>query len=124
MSTRYSELTLQEFGASSSPVAAAQNAIGQSAEINRLLTAAVVSRRFCQLLLANPVAALTAGYRGEAFRLSADEMRQVTAIRASSLQDFAQQLYKSAEMDSVSAPVYETYQSPVKLAFSTRTMGA
>ncbi len=115
---------VQEFGVSSAPAPAGRNEIGQSTEINRLLTAAVVSRRFCQLLLANPVAALTAGYRGEAFRLSADEMHRVMAIRASSLQDFAQQLQKNAETDSDAAPVYETYQSPVKLAFSARGMGA
>lgn len=124
MSTRYAQLMVQEFGVSSASVAIAQNAIGQSTEINRLLTAAVVSRRFCQLLLANPVAALTAGYRGESFRLNADEMRRVTAIRASSLQDFAQQLLKNAEADPDTARVYETYQPPVRIAFSARGMGA
>lgn len=122
MSTRYSQQKVQEWGATTAPATEAQNAIGQSTEINRLLTAAVVSRRFCQLLLANPVAALTAGYRGEAFRLNAEEMHRVTTIRASSLQDFARQLLQSPEPDSDAGHTYEPYSPPVRLAFSTRSL--
>ncbi|GEM_PF-783824 len=118
MSTRYPQLTAQEFGTQPLPAHDTPKELGQSAEINRLLTAAVVSWRFRQILLTNPVAALTSGYRGEAFRLNAEEVRQVTAIRASSLQEFALQLLKNAETDSNNARVYENYQSPVRLAFS------
>ncbi len=118
MSTRYIPLTVQEFGVYPLSTHDAPNALGQSSEINRLLTAAVVSRRFRQLLLTHPAAALTAGYRGESFHLNADEMRQVMAIRASSLQDFSQQLLRGAETESEQSHVYEPYQSPVKLAFS------
>jgi len=119
MSTRYSQLTVQEFGAQPLPATDTPKVLGQSSEINRLLTAAVVSRGFRQILLANPMAALTAGYRGESFCLNAEEMRQVTAIRAASLQEFALQLLNNAETESNNERVYETYQSPVRLAFSS-----
>lgn len=61
-------------------------------EISRLLTAAVVNRRFCQLLLANPACALAHGYNGEAFRLDSEARDRVLAIRAQNLADFATQL--------------------------------
>lgn len=63
-----------------------------SVELNRLLVAAVVSRRFCQLLLSSPLIALTAGYRGQPFKLTPAERNHVLAIHAASLQDFACQL--------------------------------
>lgn len=55
-----------------------QSAIVQTSEINRLLTAAVVNRRFCRLLLTNPLAALAQGYRGEAFRLNPEEVHRLS----------------------------------------------
>jgi hypothetical protein len=71
---------------------------GRGSEISRLLTAAVVNRGFCTLLLTNPARALASGYKGEAFRLGAEEQDLVLSIRAKSLDDFARQLtaYKSA----------------------------
>jgi hypothetical protein len=61
-------------------------------ELNRLLSAAVVNQRFCQLLLSNPEEALALGCNGERFALSAEEKAQVLAIQADSLQSFASQL--------------------------------
>lgn len=61
-------------------------------ELSRLLTAAVVNRRFCHLLLTNPETALASGYNGEAFRLGSDEQKLVLSIQAHSLADFARQL--------------------------------
>jgi hypothetical protein len=63
-----------------------------SQEISRLLTAAVVSRKFCQLLLADPLLAMRSGYNGETFQLSADEANLLSSIRATTLRDFAEQL--------------------------------
>jgi len=63
-----------------------------SQEISRMLTAAVVSRKFCQLLLADPLLAMRSGYNGETFQLSADEANLLSSIRATSLRDFAAQL--------------------------------
>jgi hypothetical protein len=64
-------------------------------DINRLLAAAVVSRQFCSILLSDPVRAIQNGFAGEHFTLSADEYELITAIRGSSLSDFAEQLCKA-----------------------------
>jgi hypothetical protein len=61
-------------------------------ELSRLISAAVVSREFCNLLLADPAVALATGYNGEAFHLAIEEQELITSIRATSLADFAQQL--------------------------------
>lgn len=63
-----------------------------SESLNRLISAAVVSPRFCRQLLSDPAAALTTGYNGERFQLTAEEARLVCSIRASSLRSFAAQL--------------------------------
>jgi hypothetical protein len=68
-----------------------------SAELNRLLSAAVVNKRFCQLLLTEPETALGLGFNGESFALSAHEEALVLAIRATTLQSFAQQLLSLCE---------------------------
>lgn len=63
--------------------------------LSRLLTAAVVSREFCSLLLANPAMAVATGYNGEAFDLAAEEQELIVSINATSLADFAKQLTKN-----------------------------
>jgi hypothetical protein len=60
--------------------------------LSRLLSAAVINQEFCDLLLTEPAAAVTAGYNGEAFQLETDEQELVRSICATSLADFAQQL--------------------------------
>jgi len=116
--TRFPQSTVTEFIAPSLQRDDAANAIPQSAEINRLLTAAVVSRRFCRLLLANPLAALTVGYRGEAFRLNPGEVNRVSKIHATSLRDFAFQLLREVE----TSEEYEWVPSHVALALSSPRM--
>jgi hypothetical protein len=61
-------------------------------ELSRLLTAAVVNRGFCNLLLTNPATALARGYNGESFRLASEEQDLVLSIQAQSLAEFARQL--------------------------------
>ena len=61
-------------------------------EFSRLLTAAVINGSFRQALLNNPGAAITSGFGGEAFNLSADVMKRLSSIRATSLAEFASQL--------------------------------
>ncbi|MEW6180866.1 MAG: hypothetical protein AB1522_13160 [Chloroflexota bacterium] len=63
-----------------------------SEEYGRILTAAVISAQFRQLLLSNPAKALAAGFGGEAFQLSNEDRSRLVAIRATSLADFASQL--------------------------------
>jgi len=63
--------------------------------LSRLLTAAVVNREFCSLLLANPAMAVAIGYNGEPFELAAEEQELIISINATSLTDFAKQLTKN-----------------------------
>ena len=61
-------------------------------EFSRLVNAAIISQDFCQLLLTSPAKALTTGYNGDSFDLTAEEQDLILSIRASSLVDFARQL--------------------------------
>jgi hypothetical protein len=61
-------------------------------ELSRLLSAAVVNREFCNLLLANPARAVATGYNGEPFDLAVEEEQLIFSIRATTLADFAKQL--------------------------------
>ena len=63
-------------------------------DISRLLAAAVVSRQFCSLLLSDPARAISAGYAGEHFSLTADEYDMVISAHGATLPEFAQQLCK------------------------------
>ena len=71
-----------------------RNGHEEHSDINRLLAAAVVSHQFCNLLLSDPARAISTGYAGEHFSLSADEYDLVLSTHASSLPEFAQQLCK------------------------------
>jgi hypothetical protein len=57
--------------------------------MSRLINAALVNRGFCDQLLTNPSIALSKGYNGEAFQLSAPEMMFTLTVHAESLTDFA-----------------------------------
>lgn len=61
-------------------------------EVNKLLTAAVVSKAFCQLLLNNPAQALEDGYNGMRFALTNQEKELLLSIRAKSLSELASQI--------------------------------
>jgi hypothetical protein len=60
-----------------------------------LLSAAVVNREFCTLLLTNPAMAVASGYNGEPFDLAAEEQELIFSIDATSLTDFAKQLTRN-----------------------------
>ena len=61
-------------------------------ELKKLITAAVVSKEFCRLLLSEPERILIDGYNGESFGLTLEEKQLVLSIHATSLADFAAQL--------------------------------
>jgi hypothetical protein len=58
-------------------------------EMSRLINAALVDKEFCDLLLTDPTTALSQGFNGEFFDLSAIEWRFMQTIHAESLTDFA-----------------------------------
>lgn len=65
-----------------------------SKNLNRLISAAVVSPRFQRLLLSDPVVALAVGYNGESFQLTPAEYAAVTSMRVGSVRDLAAHLLR------------------------------
>ena len=63
--------------------------------LNRVFSAAVVSRTFCETLLRAPEQALTDGYLGQPFLLTDHEKALITSIRAESLPDLARQVRRA-----------------------------
>ena len=61
---------------------------------SRLITAAVVNKQFRKMLLTNPSRALELGCNSESFNLCGEEKDRVLAIRAASLEDFADKLVR------------------------------
>ncbi len=58
-------------------------------ELNRLLSAAVVSKNFRNMLLTSPEIALANGYQGEAFNLSDADRSWLFSLKPTSLSDLA-----------------------------------
>jgi hypothetical protein len=58
-------------------------------ELNRLLSAAIVSTGFRNMLITNPETAIDKGYQGEKFNLSPDEYRWLVSVQATDLASFA-----------------------------------
>jgi hypothetical protein len=58
-------------------------------ELNRLLSAAVVSKSFRNLLLADPSIAVASGYQGEKFNLSTEDQNWLFSIHPTNLVDLA-----------------------------------
>lgn len=65
-------------------------------DLNRVLSAAVVSRSFRNALLNDPAKAIAGGYLGEQFHLSSKTRQRISSMRAVSLTDFAAQLTQSS----------------------------
>lgn len=63
-------------------------------EISRLLSAALVDRKFCDLLLTRPDLALANGYAGEPFHLSSTERQFFLTTKSASLTDLAERWVK------------------------------
>ena len=61
-------------------------------ELNRLLSAAVISNNFRNLLLSDPQRALATGYQGESFQLTEDDHNWLMSLRATNLVDLAVKL--------------------------------
>jgi len=58
-------------------------------EYSRILSAAVVNKKFRKLLLSNPGMAIQKGYGGEAFQLGKEETERINAIQVNNLEEFA-----------------------------------
>jgi len=62
---------------------------------SRIISAAVINERFCNLLLKDPEKAINSGYSGETFELNLEDKRRLSSIRANSLSDFASKLVQA-----------------------------
>jgi hypothetical protein len=76
------------------------------AECGRLMHAAIINKRFCQMLLSNPIKSIENGYCGEKFSFTREEKERINSIRALTLDEFATQLIKVIEMPVVSEYAY------------------
>jgi hypothetical protein len=87
-------------------------------ECGRLVHAALISRTFRSMLLADPIKTIETGYYGEKFTFIREEKERIKGIHALSLADFSGQLLKvigqpeisfSSEMAMVPSPVKQGY---------------
>jgi hypothetical protein len=97
-----------------------------SGNLNRLLSAAVVSPRFRRLLLSDPAAALAAGYNGEQFHLTPEEYAAVTSLRVYTIRDFAAQLlatlqYAATDASPAATATHTNFHYPEVVAHSLDT---
>lgn len=61
-------------------------------EFSRIISAAVINKRFRSTLLSDPSTAIAQGYFGEPFSLSNDQKNRISTIREDSLEGFAAKL--------------------------------
>jgi hypothetical protein len=74
-------------------------------ELNRLLSAAVVSKSFRNMLLTNPEIAVASGYQGETFNLSPEDQSWLYSIRPANLIDLAANMVTYQQESKVKLPV-------------------
>jgi hypothetical protein len=67
-------------------------------EINRLISAALVSERFRALLLDDPRKAIETGYNDETFNLDPQVVEAISSIRATSLDAFVREVISRCKM--------------------------
>jgi hypothetical protein len=78
---------------------------GRYDELNRLLSAAVVSKNFRNVLLTSPEVALASGYQGEKFNLSDADRSWLFSIKPTSLVDLAANLVNYQQQLNQECPV-------------------
>lgn len=64
----------------------------KNTELDKLISAALVSRNFRAKLLREPENAIHEGYNGEAFNIPPDIVNMLSQIKAPTLSDFVQEL--------------------------------
>ncbi|NPV75867.1 MAG: hypothetical protein HPY59_05755 [Anaerolineae bacterium] len=75
-------------------------------ECGRLIHAAVINKRFREMLLANPVKSIETGFSGEDFSFTREDKERIRRIQAKSLEDFAVQLMQVVEKPVVTELAY------------------
>ena len=93
--------------------------LGNQNELSRMLSAAVVSRKFRDLLLLDPKAAVHSSYQGEVFNLDADETAWLLSTRPTDLADLAAQMVVFKEQRLCQQPALPV-QLPVESMIAIR----
>ncbi|MFQ6015868.1 MAG: hypothetical protein ACE5NP_10555 [Anaerolineae bacterium] len=62
-------------------------------ELDRLVCAGAINGQFRQLLLEDPLRAISNGYYSESFSLTDEELDMVTSLRVREFQEFAKQVH-------------------------------
>jgi hypothetical protein len=78
-------------------------------EFGRLIHAAVISHRFCEMLLANPLRSIEKGYCGESFYFPREYKERIQSIDAKSLEEFSKQVMQISNTINVAKPVTVSY---------------
>lgn len=76
-------------------------------ECSRLIHAAVISKRFLNTLLTNPIKTIEDGYCGEKFSFTREEKHQIKQIRASNLAEFSNLLMQAVKQTCLVSPTPE-----------------
>jgi hypothetical protein len=87
------------------PVIRQTNSLPSNDELNRLLSAAVVSKSFRNMLLTNPEIAVASGYQGETFNLSREDQNWLYSIRPANLVDLAANMVTYQQESKLNLPV-------------------
>ncbi|MBT3190353.1 MAG: hypothetical protein HN736_17840 [Anaerolineae bacterium] len=102
----------------SPPIIISAQAKAPHPQVARLLAAAVVNKKFKQLLLSNPIQALDIGYQGEKFLFTRNERELIFSIQAKSLSELAGQLISSLGICSAYSDQHET-KTEIRRVFKT-----
>jgi hypothetical protein len=87
------------------PVIRQTDSLPSNDELNRMLSAAVVSKSFRNMLLTNPEIAVASGYQGETFNLSPEDQNWLYSIRPANLVDLAANMVAYQQESKVNLPV-------------------
>lgn len=79
-------------------------------EFGRLMHAAIISKRFRENLLANPVQSIEAGFCGESFHFTHELTDRIQHIHAASLEEFSCQLLQVLNNHSLREMTVIQYQ--------------
>lgn len=78
------------------------NSTRPSKEVNRVLSAAIVSKTFREALILDPAQAINKGFMGESFVLTSQDRQMLQAIHAETLEDFASQILDAQQRINLS----------------------
>jgi hypothetical protein len=80
------------------------------AEFSRLIHAALINKRFREMLLVNPLLAIETGYCGESFHFPSELKERIQHIHAETLEVFSAELIQTIDTPSISTQTIYHYR--------------